>query len=71
MKIIHEKNECIGCGACVALCPQYWEIADGKALLKGAKTNKDTGSDELEVEKLECNENIEDVCPVQCIHIEC
>ncbi|MBI4652710.1 ferredoxin [Candidatus Kuenenbacteria bacterium] len=71
-KIIHDREKCIGCGACAALCPDYWEMNDdGKSLLKGAKKNKETGSDELEVEKLKCNENIEDSCPVQCIRIEC
>lgn len=70
-KIIHEREKCIGCGACAALCPDYWEmVEDGKSLLKGAKKNKE-GIDVLEVEKLECNENIEDSCPVQCIRIEC
>jgi ferredoxin len=37
-KIIHNREKCIGCGACAALCSDYWEMDDdGKSLLKGAK----------------------------------
>ncbi|MEK9130223.1 MAG: ferredoxin [Patescibacteria group bacterium] len=71
-KIIHEREKCIGCGVCAALCSNYWEMSDdGKSLLKEANKNKETGNDELVVEKLECNENIEESCPVQCIQIKC
>jgi len=24
-KVIHEKDKCIGCGACVAVCPDFWK----------------------------------------------
>jgi len=70
MKIIHERGKCIGCGSCVALCPKYWEMAeDGKAQLSGSKENSKTGNFELEVEKVECNQEAADACPVQCISI--
>jgi len=26
-----DKEECIGCGACVSVCPNGFEIIDGKA----------------------------------------
>jgi ferredoxin len=69
MKIIQEHNKCIGCGSCVAICPKYWEIADdGKSKLKGATIDKNKY--ELEVNKLECNQQAADVCPVQCIIIK-
>jgi len=30
-----DKEKCIGCGACVAVCPQSFEMAgDGKAVAK-------------------------------------
>lgn len=32
-----DKNKCIGCGACAAVCPEGFEIVDGKAKVK----NKD------------------------------
>lgn len=69
MKIIHEREKCIGCGTCVALCPKFFEMADdGKARLLGSKKNS-KGNDELEVEKTECAQEAAEACPVQCIRI--
>ena len=69
MKIIHEREKCIGCGACVATCPNFWEMADdGKSKLLGSQIKG--VNYELEVGKLECNQEAADVCPVQCIRIE-
>jgi len=71
MKIIQEREKCIGCGSCVAICPKYWEMADdGKAHLKNSKINEETKNHELEVEKVECNQQAVEGCPVQCIYIE-
>lgn len=70
MKIILEHQKCIGCGTCVAICPKYWQMGDdGKANLLGGKTDS-KGNYELEVKKLECNQEAADACPVQCIRIE-
>jgi len=70
MKIIHERKKCIGCGTCVALCSKYWAMAeDGKSNLLGAKVNSKTGNHEVTIEKIECNQEAVDSCPVQCIHI--
>ena len=70
MKIVHERQKCIGCGSCAALCPKYWEIAeDGKANLLNSKVNPKTGNGELEITKIECNQEAADTCPVQIIHI--
>lgn len=68
-KIIQEREKCIGCGSCVALCPKFFEMADdGKAKLSGAEKNAE-GNDELEVEKIGCIQEAADACPVQIIHI--
>lgn len=70
MKIIHERQKCIGCGACAAVCPAFWEMAeDGKANLKGAKKIQNENY-QLEVEEVGCNKEAADSCPVQCIHIK-
>ena len=38
MKLTIDKNACIGCGACAALCPDVFEIGvDGKSHVKNAK----------------------------------
>ena len=71
VKIIFEREKCIGCGSCVAVCSKNWEMAkDGKSDLKGFKINPETKNQELEVGKAECNQEAADACPVQCIHIE-
>lgn len=70
MKIIQERQKCIGCGACVVSCPKYWQMADdGKSKLSGSEANPKTGNDELEAEKIGCNQEAADSCPVQCIII--
>lgn len=70
-KIIHEREKCIGCGTCVALCPEFWEMnEDGKSDLKGAKVDSQTGNQEIEMSELGCNQEAIDACPVQCIRIE-
>lgn len=58
MKIKQEHKKCIGCGACVAVCPGNWEMSkDGKS--KPKKTTSD----------LECNKQAAIGCPVKCISI--
>lgn len=68
-KIIHEREKCIGCGSCAALCPDFWEMAeDGKATLKNSVKNAE-GNFELEIEEIGCNQEAADSCPVKCIFI--
>ena len=68
-KIIQEREKCIGCGSCAALCPKFFEMADdGKAKLLNSEKNAE-GNDELEVEKVECAQEAVDACPVQCLRI--
>ncbi len=58
--IKHDDAKCIGCGVCVALCPDNWELGtDGKAHPK-----------KTEVEELGCNEQAAKSCPMKCISIE-
>ena len=66
-KIKLEREKCISCGSCAALCPKYFEIIDdGKSHIKDS-TKQDI--EELEVAKIECAESAAEACPVQCIHI--
>ncbi len=61
-KIIHERDKCIACGACAAVCPDNWKIAgDGKS---------DPVKTEISDEEYECNHKAEQICPVHCIKIE-
>ncbi len=60
-KIIFEREKCIGCGSCQAICPKYWKLGDeGKAEYLGPQ----------EVEEAGCNQEAADNCPVQCIKVE-
>jgi ferredoxin len=58
-KIEVNKDECIGCGACEAQCPEGFELKDGKARAKKEKVNE-----------LGCIKEAADVCPVNAIKIE-
>lgn len=69
MKIIHEREKCLGCGLCTTICPQHWEMADdGKSRLLNSNKNKD-GNYELELEDVGCSQEAAESCPVQCIRI--
>ena len=76
LKIIYDREECIGAAACVAVAPEYWELDnDGKAnLIKdNPKLNEETKKWELVIEVDEKTFNSikesADVCPVLCIEI--
>ena len=72
IKVIHERNICIGCCACEAIAPKYWVMnKDNKADLVGA--TKVEGKDEvyeLELDAIEGNVEAAESCPVNCIHVE-
>lgn len=58
-KIKQNRDECIGCGACVSMCSDNWEMkSDGKSSPKNVNLNQ-----------IGCNQEAADVCPVQCIKI--
>jgi ferredoxin len=58
-KIAINQNTCIGCGACVSICPQNFEMKDGKAHVKKA-----------EVKKITCEKEAAESCPVNAISIK-
>jgi len=69
VSVIQEHNKCVGCGACAAICPKYWEMGgDGKAHLKGSTGSGDEAI--LELPEAECNTDAANTCPVKCIRIE-
>ena len=71
-KIIHDRPECIGCGACTVIADKFWEMNDdGKSDLIGGKNTED-GKQILEIEKRDFEINLEaaESCPVEVIHIE-
>ncbi len=71
VRIIFEKSKCVGCGSCAAVCPKYWEMSeDGKARLKNGKPGAGNGSEEIEINEVDCNKEASNVCPSQCIRIK-
>ena len=70
LKIIHERDKCIGCGACASVCPGIFEMSekDGLATLKNSQEKN--GAFELEIEEPGCTKEAADVCPIRIIKIE-
>ena len=59
VKIEQDHEKCIGCGNCVAACPENWEMGDdGKASPK-----------KTEVDEVGCNKEAAEGCPVECIKV--
>ncbi len=55
-----DKENCIGCGSCSAICPDVFEMRDdGKAHVK--KANYD---------KYDCIEDAKNACPTEAISIK-
>ncbi|MEM3126599.1 MAG: ferredoxin [Candidatus Woesearchaeota archaeon] len=70
-KIVHYRENCIGCGACIACCPNTWEMSneDGKADLKGAEKKKNIQLKEVDRLEAEENKQAAESCPVNIIKI--
>ncbi|MEM7826814.1 MAG: ferredoxin [Candidatus Aenigmatarchaeota archaeon] len=50
-----DKEKCIGCGTCVAICPEGFELKNGKSSIKNKKAK--------------CLEDAASSCPVGAIII--
>ena len=57
MEIKINKEKCIGCGACVSICPEVFEMKEGKAEVKTEKTDK------------ECAKEAAESCPAEAIEV--
>jgi len=70
--VIHNKKDCISCGACAAIAPEYWLMDDeGMAHLKGSKEAGDHWELDIDTEEARAiNQEAADVCPVQIISIK-
>ena len=71
-KVVHDRQNCIGCAMCAQLCPQSWKIReeDGLASLEGADKKGDLHVGEIHESDLEDNLNAEASCPVNVIKVE-
>jgi len=69
--VLYERWKCIGCGACAAVCPEHWEMADdNKSDLIGADIDVQNEEQKLTLEEVGGNKNAEESCPVNCIHVK-
>ncbi|MDD5589614.1 MAG: ferredoxin [Candidatus Portnoybacteria bacterium] len=69
MKIILEREKCIGCGSCAAVCPKCFKmVEDGKSSLLNSQ--KDGQGNEVGECGEDCAKEAAEVCPVQVIKIE-
>ncbi len=71
-KVEHDRENCIGCGACNAIYPEGWEMKeDGKSSIIGGKKRED-GWEEKEItneEEIAKHKEAAEACPVNVIHI--
>lgn len=72
----HDRPNCIGCGACVAVAPEFWEIKapDGKSDVIGSERQEENGEivrELLNIAEAQYAKNKEaaDSCPVNVIHL--
>jgi len=56
-------EECTGCAACNASCPEAFEMKDDESGIQKAKPVKEN------VDEIGCAMDAAQVCPVNCIHI--
>lgn len=70
-KIIHYRNNCIGCNSCTEHAPGNWEIdaTDGKVNLKRANGKDGVFIAEISELELADNQRAAQDCPVGIIHI--
>ena len=59
VKIKVDRDACIGCGACVSICPAEFEMVEGKAKEKKS-----------EVKKITCEKDAAESCPVNAISVK-
>ena len=59
MKATVDRDTCIGCGACTSICPEVFEMKEGKAEATG-------NADEADCDV----QSAADSCPVQAISVE-
>ena len=68
----HDRPNCIGCGACVAVAPEHWDMNDdGKADIINGKNRKDEWQEkEISEDEFKINMEAAESCPVNVIHLK-
>ena len=71
MKISINKDHCIGCGVCEALCPEVFKLSDeGKSSVVEKYRTSSQEKGEVDEELVPCVKNAKESCPVEAIILE-
>ena len=67
----HNRPECIGCGACSVIAPEFWEMNDdGKSDIINAEEKPNEWQEKVIGDKdFDINLEAAESCPVEVIHI--
>ncbi|PIZ51554.1 ferredoxin [Candidatus Woesearchaeota archaeon CG_4_10_14_0_2_um_filter_33_13] len=70
--ILHYKEDCISCGACAAICPDFWEMdEEGMAHLKESHKVEDHWERQINSEDSRArNQEAAEACPVNIIKLQ-
>ena len=69
-KIVNDRPKCIGCGACAAVAPSFWEMVDdGKSSIKDCAKIGDKEEKEIGEKDLAVNKEAAESCPTEVIII--
>lgn len=71
-KLIHYRQRCIGCNACVEIAFERWRMSkkDGKAVLLGGIEKKGVYQANIRHEEVEDNLRAVVACPVNIIKLD-
>jgi ferredoxin len=68
MKVQIDREGCIGCGVCEALCAEVFHLTEeGKSSITEKYRKGDLGRGEVGKDMVPCVENARDSCPVSVI----
>ena len=71
MKVFIDREGCIGCGVCEALCPKLFKLLDdGKSGIVEKYRKGSLGEGEVRDDLSSCAKNARDSCPVEVIKTE-
>ncbi len=70
---IANRDECIGCGACWGVCPEFFEenLEDGLSqIVEEYRVEGNIAEGRAPEPLSDCVRDAEEVCPVEIIHVE-
>ncbi|WP_028978407.1 ferredoxin [Sporocytophaga myxococcoides] len=71
IKIIQQREKCIGCNYCVEVAPDRWAMSkkDGKSVLIGSKDKKGFHAVDVSEVEQDANKKAAELCPVKIIQV--